>query len=839
MIKSYKPLQKGRMDRYMRQMLDLTSGWEMRAADETTYLSATVPGSVYADLLDHGKMPDPFYRDNEDIAYNLMRQDFVYRKMFTVTPDLLGAKELRLVFEGLDTLVDVSLNDQFILHAENMHRVYQLDIRPFVHEGDNTLTLLFHSPIAAAQASYRQHPVPGSADALDGFPAIRKAHCMYGWDWGPRLPDAGICRPVYLWAVSEPKLTSVLVRQTHKDGRVTLHMQPELDVPCGMTARGLSVRYTLTDPDGKRVARTTDTYLPVPSPRLWWPNGYGEHPLYTLTAELFNDAGVPIDLWEKHIGLRTVSLDRTADDAGESFAFVVNGVPVFAMGADYIPEDSILRRVTPDRTRRLLEDAAYSHFNCIRVWGGGYYPDDFFFDICDELGLLVWQDFMFACAMYELSAQFEENIRAEFACVIRRLRHHPSLALWCGNNENESAVTGRWWGGVSHGLQADYIKMFEYILPQMTSQLDPDRVYWPSSPSSGGCFDGPSDPQRGDSHYWDVWHGNKPFSDYRKHFFRFVSEFGFQSFPDIRTIESFTLPEDRNIFSYVMEKHQRNASANGKILNYISQTYLYPADFEKLVYASQLLQMEAIRCGVEHWRRNRGICMGALYWQLNDCWPVASWSSIDYYGRWKALQYAAKRFFAPILLSCEEDGTHVSRTNINDQQPLSSVHRRAQLNVQNETRFPVDVHVAWSLRTQDAQIVKEGSWDLTVPALDKVWLEPLDFPEASWFDHYLAYELSMDGKRLSEGTALFCAPKHFHFKDPSLTLEQQGDLITVHASAYARMVEIVSDDDILLSDNDFDMNAGSKCVRILRGHPSNLRVRSVYDISRPCPDLSP
>ena len=815
----------------MRHIFDLSSDWEMRPVSDPEWLPAVVPGSVYVDLMNNGKMPDPYYRDHEAIAYDLMETDYVYRKTFTPDAALLGALELRLVMEGIDTVADISINNQFVLHTENMHRTYMIDIRSFVHEGENTLTILLRSPLRAAHAAYERHQVPGSADSVKGFAMIRKAHCMYGWDWGPRLPDAGIYRPIYLWAVSEPKLRSVQVRQMHRDGCVTLTMDPEMDIPAGTTVRGLSVRYTLTDPDGNVVCTSTDNHLFVEHPCLWWPNGYGQHPLYTLKAELFNEAGLPIDTWEKRIGLRTFDITRQKDEQGESFAFTINGISIFAMGADYIPEDNLLSRITPERTRILLEDAAVAHFNTIRVWGGGYYPDDFFFDICDELGLLVWQDFMFACAMYDLTPEFEENIRAEFSDVIRRLRHHPSLALWCGNNEIESSVSDGWYKNLRGSLKADYIKIFEYILPQMTSQMDPDRPYWPSSPSSGGAFDQPSAPNRGDVHYWTVWHGDKPFTEYRKHFFRFVSEFGFQSFPDKKTIESFTLPEDRNIFSYVMEKHQRNQSANGKILNYLSSTYLYPASFDTLLYASQLLQMEAIRCGVEHWRRNRGVCMGAIYWQLNDCWPVASWASIDYYGRWKALHYAARRFFAPVLLSCEETGLHTERTNVNDERLIRTVPRRARLNVSNETLYPVDVEVQWSLRNPQADILQEGSENLTVPALSAAWLPEMDFPDADFFGNYLSYTLLMDGNPVSSSSSLFCAPKHFHFVDPHLTLEREGNLITVHADTYARMVEIVCDDgDVVLSDNDFDMDAGSRTVRILRGCGTAFRVRSVWDI---------
>ena len=507
------------------------------------------------------------------------------------------------------------------------------------------------------------------------------------------------------------------------------------------------------------------------------------------------------------------------------------------MGSDYIPEDNLLPRMNPERTRRLLMDARSANMNCIRVWGGGFYPDDWFYDICDELGILVWQDFMFACAVYNLTDDFEANICAELTDNIRRLRHHPSLALWCGNNEMEQFVAvGEW---VSSCRQkADYIKMYEYLFPKILKEEDPAAPYWPASPSSGGSFDEPQDPSRGDVHYWDVWHGLKPFTDYRNYLFRYVSEFGFQSFPCMETIESFTLPEDRNVFSYVMEKHQRNASANGRIVSYLSQMYLYPGTLDKLVYASQLLQAQAMQYGVEHWRRNRGRCMGAVIWQLNDCWPVASWSSIDYYGRWKALHYYARRFFAPVLISCHEEGILSQNTNVNAE-PFA-LKKSARLNVSNETMQEFCGEVCWSLRRSDSSVISSGSFPVMVPPLSAIWLPEQDFGSQDTYGVYYAYALydekgdaATDGEErvpVGEGTVLFCAPKHFHFEDPHLAARLEGDTVIVTASAYARSVEISCGPDVVLSDNYFDMNAGTRRVQVKRGTPENLRVQSVYDI---------
>ncbi|MDY4139459.1 MAG: glycoside hydrolase family 2 protein [Eubacteriales bacterium] len=806
--------------------ISLNGAWEMRPADEAAWMPATVPGSVYADLMDNGRMEDPFWRDNEMKAFPLMEKDYCYRRHFTLTAEELACDRLLLICEGLDTLATVRLNGVTVLEADNMHRRWEVDALPLVREGENLIEVDFASPVNFMRREYARSRVDGSTDCVRGFPFLRKAHCMSGWDWGPRLPDAGIWRDIYLQPVRSGRLISVRVHQAHEDGRVTLHFFPEAEV-CGDAA--CTVRCTVTAPDGT-VLTTEGDSLVIDHPQLWWPNGYGAQPLYTVLAELVCE-GETVDTWQRRIGLRTMTMRREKDQWGESFETCVNGVSIFAMGADYIPEDNILRRVTPERTRRLLADAAAAHHNAIRVWGGGYYPDDWFYDACDELGLVVWQDFMFACAMYELTPAFEANIRAEAEDNVRRLRHHASLGLWSGNNEMEIGVVENWYDQTPRQV-TDYVKMYEYILPQVLFSTDPDACYWPASPSSGGSFDNPNDPNRGDVHYWQVWHGNKPFTDYRNHFFRYASEFGFQSFPCRKTIESFTLPEDRNIFSYVMEKHQRNGSANGKIMNYLAQTFLYPGTFDHLLYASQLMQMEAIRYGVEHWRRNRGRCMGAIYWQLNDCWPVTSWASIDYFGRWKALHYASRRFFAPVLLSCEEEGALSQLPNLNAE-PGFTVEKSIRLNVSNETREAVTARVVWSLRDPMARVLASGEDTVTVDALSARWLPKHDFPDADLYGSYAAYELWMGGEQVSSGTALFCAPKHFRFADPQLRLTVEQDAVVVTASAYARSVEIVCEDgDVVLEDNYFDLNAESRRVRILRGEGRVFTVRSVYDIGR-------
>lgn len=818
----------------MTEQVNLGGAWRMREADSQTWHSAHVPGSVYADLMADGTMPDPFWRENELDAFERMKKDYVYQRTFTVSEAQLAHAHVELVCEGLDTLAHVSLNGREIAFADNMHITWVWNVKEQLHAGENTLEIRFDSPILYCAKKAEEAPGWESSDATPGFRHLRKAHCMFGWDWGPRLPDAGIWRPIFLRTWDTARLENALMLQAHHDGVVDVTIRPEIAGESAWSAE-------ITAPDGEVIiipeTTAAEQVITIEHPQLWWPNGLGKQPLYRVTVRLATG-----DTRTWRIGLRTMTVSREKDEWGEEFCHVVNGMKVFAMGADYIPEDNILARVTPERTRRLLEDCKAANFNAIRVWGGGYYPDDAFYDSCDELGLMVWQDLMYACAFYDLTPDFERSIRVETHQNVARLRHHASLALICGNNEMEMFMAGansalinhRTWEFVPtypHHI-TDYVKMFEYILPAIVKETAPQTYWWPASPSSGGNFDAPNDENRGDNHYWDVWHGEKPFTEYRKFFFRYASEFGFQSFPCLKSVKQFTLPDDRNIFSRVMERHQRNQAANGKILSYLSQTFRYPNSFDDLLYASQLMQAEAIRYGVEHWRRNRGRCMGAIIWQLNDIWPVASWASIDYYGRWKALHYAAKRFFAPVMISAEEEGELSQNPKINEYHP-APLEKSFRLNVCNETLRDVTGEVVWALRTPDGAIVRQNQQTLTIPAMSAKWLDKVDCADASLTGHYVSFAFVVDDVALSEGTCIFCAPKHFEFVNPRLTVETRGDTLVVTSHAYAKQVWLESEDaDLLLDDNAFDMNPGTKVVRVVKGTAEKVRVRSVWDLGR-------
>lgn len=807
---------------------ELNQNWTMRCVEDLQWQEAIVPGTVYTDLLRNGNMENPYWKDNEDAVCSLMEKDYEYQCTFQ-GEETSELSSVFLRFEGLDTVADIYLNNVHLGNAESMHRIWEYSVKDILLSGENTLKVVFHSPLKFIAEAYKKYGNIGNDDTYEGFMHLRKAHYMFGWDWGAHLPDAGIFRPVFLCSVSHGRIDSVYIRQQHEENKCTLKFKGD----CIRETPGeYQWRVLVTAPDGQKyetaLSAEGEGQLVIEDPELWWPNGLGDQPLYQVEAQLLYEGNVE-DTWKKRIGLRTMTMQRKKDQYGESFAHEVNGKAFFAMGADYIPEEHLLGRRCEEKTRRLLEDCRLANFNVIRVWGGGFYPDDWFFDICDELGLVVWQDFMFACSVYELTPEFEANIRKEFADNIKRLRHHASLGLWCGNNEMEMFVDERCWVTKASEVR-DYLFMYERIIPEVLGEYDPETFYWPASPSSGGSFDNPNDPDRGDVHYWKVWHGNRPFSEYRKHFFRYASEFGFQALPSKKTIETFTDdPDDWNLFSYIMEKHQRNYGANGKIMNYMQQTYRYPGDFDTVIYASQLLQADAIRYGVEHFRRNRGRCMGAVYWQLNDCWPVISWSSIDYTGRWKALHYYAKRFFAPVMISCQEESWLTQEANMNRQhfQFEKSIH----LNVTNETLGDKEILVKWYVRNAASEILREEQAMIQVPALESVWLPKEELPEIDVFTQYVSFEAWENGKRISEGTVIFSYPKYFRYENPELSCKVEGNQITVSSPVYAKSVEILNEqEDLVLSDNYFDLNGDSRTVEILRGKPEGLKLRSVWDI---------
>ncbi len=800
--------------------LSLNGKWHMTGGGFDC--CGTIPGSLFSFLLDNGLMEDPYYRDNEYDALALTRNDYTFSRTFNIKKT---NNRYILRFDGIDTLSDIYLNGINIGKSDNMHITYELDATDALLDGENTLTLVIHEIFSYINERIDPNvPLFDNTQEIEGFAHIRKTHCMLGWDWGPFLPDMGIWRDVTLLELEGGRIESFLVRQRHEGGKAYIRTE--------LTASGEGeARVIVTAPCGEEYKLEPNTEWEVPNPMLWWPRGLGEQPLYTVRCELMT-GGTVTDTYERRIGLRVLTLIRERDEYGESFMHECNGIRFFAMGADYIPEDNIFSRITPERSRLLLERCVDANFNAIRVWGGGYYPDDWFFDICDELGLIVFLDMAFACALYRADEAMLASIETEVRQNLTRFHHHPSIAIISGNNEVE-ACHGNDPKHVLDATMPTIINIFYKIIPNAIKEICPDIPYIASSPISIGHFIQPNNENFGDTHYWDVWHAGKPFTEYRNHHFRYLSEFGFQSFPCLKTVEQFTLPEDRNIFSRVMEQHQRNTSANAKIVSYLADTFLYPTDFGTLLYASQLLQAEAIKYGVEHARRERGRCMGTLYWQLNDIWPVASWASIDYYGRLKALHYYARRFYSPVLISCVEIGEKTTRPYVILDPYKFDYTTEAQLVITNDTLEGFSGKAVGCLRSSDGSIIKTLEWDVECEPLSTLALPNIDFNKCDVKSTYYSFELiDKCGNTVSSGTVLFTAPKHFDFLDPELSYRLEGDEIVISAKAYAMSVEIYSEEsDLYLSDNFLDINGGEEVrVRILEGEPKAIKLRSVYDI---------
>jgi beta-mannosidase len=805
----------------------LSGNWDFRQFETTEWLPATVPGGVHTDLLALGKIPDPFVGDNEKSVQWITDVDWEYRCLFTADTQLTTEQHVLLVCDGLDTLADLYLNGEYLGHTDNMFRQWEFDVKNLLRPGKNELLIHFGAPVAFIRGKQAQLPLQGGGD-IPGGPHLRKAPCHWGWDWGPKLPVIGVWKDIRLEGYSLARLSDVHIRQTHDDDGVTIATDIEAE---GWGDGNYQAVLTIIEPDGttqeikQPLMNFNNGEYPfatiearISDPELWWPNGYnddergqkiGLQPLYYVQVVLMAGDQL-LDQREYSIGLRTIELVQEPDAWGKSFTFYINGVPIFAKGADWIPSDSFPTRVTRDSLGSLIRSAAQANMNMLRVWGGGYYPEDVFFDLCDQFGILVWQDFMFACGIYPADTDFHENVRIEAIENVRRIRHHASLALWCGNNEMEQGWGDWGWNKpndpLNQHLKAGYDRMFHHMLREIVEEEDPDTAYWPSSASSNLSFEKPNGQEQGDCHYWDVWHGRKPFSAYRSQFPRFMSEFGFQALPLFKTIQTYANPSDQNMTSYIMEHHQRSGSGNGLMIAQMTDTFRMPKNFESLVYLSLLLQAEGIRYGVEHWRRNRQRVSGTLIWQLNDCWPVASWASIDYFGRWKALHYAAKRFYAPLLLSVEDNGT------------------RMGVHLTNDLLEPADVRVHWRLETVSGEVLKSGDKLVHAISLQDTLVGVYDFTEDVLNEAGLSptarrlvfiCELSSEKHDLTSQTLTTFVPnKHLELQEPDLqtSLSERDGVLTigVQAASLARFVELsFTGAESVFSDNYFDVPAGS------------------------------
>ena len=683
---------------------NLHEGWKFRQARLTNWYPATVPGVVHTDLLQNKIIEDPFFRLNERGLQWIDKEDWVYETCFTLAADMMRKENMELVFEGLDTYADVYLNDECILKADNMFRRWSIPVRQYIREENNILKVYFHSPVKIDVPKWDALPYqyPASNDQSENGGLFnkkisifaRKAGYHYGWDWGPRLVTSGIWRPVYIRAWSDLRINDVFIEQKEVGaGRAVIAGHVELDADKDMNG----VLVTITDEvtgrvlgewqaDLKRGTNRVTVDFVLHKPKLWWSNGLGEPFLYRFRTDIIA-GGELLDSKTERVGIRSLKVVHQPDKDGHTFYIELNGRPVFAKGANYIPSDNFLPRVTPENYKRTILDAAGVNMNMLRVWGGGIYENDVFYDLCDEYGIMIWQDFMFACSMYPAEGALLDNIHQEAVDNVKRLRNHACIALWCGNNECQDAWLGWGWKceierqnkEYADKIWAQYRQQYHVTLPGVVKEYAPGTFYWPSSPFAferemSGTTDG-------DRHYWSVWHGKAPISDYDSEKSRFFSEYGFQSFPEFDSVKRYApYPEDWDIRSEVMMSHQRGGDhANGLIETYLLNEYKKPRDFRAFLYMNHVLQGDAIKTAIESHRRQMPYNMGTLFWQHNDCWPVASWASRDYYGRWKAQHYYVRKAYDDILISPVVEGDDLKVYAVSDR--LENTSGRLQLQV--------------------------------------------------------------------------------------------------------------------------------------------------------------
>ncbi|MBA7615892.1 hypothetical protein ES703_23181 [subsurface metagenome] len=637
------------------QKIDLSGRWVLEQKNKGHGIPVNIPGDNFSALIEAGRIPDPYFGSNETEIQWVGKADWIFKRSFTVTGEFLKNSSVFLNCRSLDTCAEILINGKSVGTSCNMFYRYRTEVRDYLKEGENEIRIVFTSAERAAEEYNKKlaYPIPHTVHPVQSFHRnlIRKVQCHSGWDWGPCIMASGIYGKIFLASCSLGRIEHVHTNQAQKGSDWEIEVVTEI---FSNTAVNTEVEVELADitvrtpAELKKGYNRISTNITMKDPELWWPAGYGGQPLYDLTVKAVDEEV------RKRIGFRRLEVITEQDRIGRSMSIRVNGKDIFCKGANWIPMDALPALQTAERCEKLLADAVSANMNMIRVWGGGQYESEDFYRICDEKGLLVWQDFMFACSMYPAARDFLDNVEKEAVYQVKRLKDHPGIALWCGNNENIGALD---WFAESRANRAryliDYDRLNEGVLGRVVKELDPGRTWWPSSPSAGeGDYsDNWHDDTKGDMHYWSVWHEGKPFKAYYEVAPRFCSEFGYQSFPSLESVKAYA-PEDQwNITSPVMEHHQKNERGNTIITENITRYFRFPEGFENFLYLSQVQQALAMKTAVEYWRSRRPICMGALYWQLNDNWPVASWSSIEYSGKWKLLHYSAKRFFQPVQLA--------------------------------------------------------------------------------------------------------------------------------------------------------------------------------------------
>jgi len=787
--------------------VDLNGTWQMTGGGYD--VSATVPGSVVSALLEHNLIPDPYYGANEAQVQHIFDHDYIFTRTFMLEREDLNFSSICLRCDGLDTVCRITINDMEVASTDNMHWQHRFDVRRVLRIGENTISLCFRSPVEYSK----------NLDSPMGksFVSMRKAHCMFGWDWGIRLPDSGIWRDISLELVESGRLTDLSVRQHHGQDKVAL----DLTACAELLDEGVQLELTVTDPEGAVLhegvvlaAEEITQRMEVKQPRLWWPAGYGDQPLYQVSARLVKNGAV-LDRRSIFIGLRTVSLYRGEKQQGD-YQFSVNGLPVYIKGANVIIDDAIISRTTGEKWERMISNAVRANYNTLRVWGGAYYPPDIFFDLCDRNGIMVYQDFMFACRFYWPGEEFLNSIRVEVAQTVLRLRNHPSMCLWCGNNEadffytaftsvdEETAAVRRMFHKERYTVlerwqvRKLYAKTFLKVIPEIVKELSPEVDYVHSSPSVGdklGVKDMFEYFPKGDAHYYHHVNDDAPYQKLEQFKIRMLSEFGFQSYPSLKTLKEYLPAEALQPYSEEMLVHQKFVGGNQVIELYLSRDFVVPQAFDQYVYMSQMMAGEILRYTAEYMRRTRDYSRGLLIWQHNDCWPVVSWAGVDYCGRWKGQQYYMKRFFAPILVSAREEGEKTS------------------LYVVNDRPYDVSGQLRWTLY-DGGETVASGVKDITLPAGSTAAYAAVGTPEQqAKKGQVLCYSFRQGGEVLARGSKLFVEQKECAFELPELQIEVREDndgyCLVVASDCYVKALCLdLTEGDAIFSDNFFDLEPG-------------------------------
>ena len=815
---------------------NLNNKWQLRSYAKDNWINAKVPGNVHLDLLDNKIIPDPFFSQNEAELQWISKKDWTYKLLFEPDKDILDRRNIELLFHGLDTYADVYLNDIKVISANNMFHQWSAEIKDLIKEGLNELIIQFRSPLkeVAEKMKSLDYTLPADNDqAGKTSPHTRKAPYHYGWDWGPCLVTSGIWKDVELvgwddWHVTHFQINNESVSKDNAELEVELEVIAEIQETLKITLSEL-----ITGNEYKQAFKMKSGInnfsfnISLKNPQLWWPHGHGDQTLHHFFLKV--ETNLQLEQRERKIGVRDVNVKRVEDKKGESFEIIVNDMPIYSKGANWIPADYFIERLEIEDYRRLLKDAKRANMNTLRIWGGGIYEPDHFYELCDEMGIMVWQDFMFACSMYPAENSFLESVDKEARYQVNRLKSYASVILWCGNNEVASAwLSWGWKEELPDSIWDDYRKLFHELLPKICSELDPHRLYWPSSPCHG--TDQSNQDQiygKGDNHYWGVWHGGDDFNAFDDNVGRFMTEYGMQSFPSMSMIESFTNEKDRSLDSDVMNAHQKASLGTGNLMKYVEDYYQVNDDFDSIAGLSQIMQAEAIRFAVETHRRNMPYCMGTLYWQFNDCWPVISWSSIDYGGNWKALHYAARKFFSPLLVSIRDLDNKIEIHVINDQHhEIESEIRLGLFNFNGDTLF-----------NDSSDIKVEPFSSVIYHTFDKDDLVGGSAPSEIIF----RAELFVGAKVLSRAHQFFKRPKHLSIPSPDFDYEIERisgkHVITVRSNSFLCQLHLISTKVRgVFSDNYLDMLPGE--VKMIDFEPSenkelkksDLKVRTLFEM---------